>query len=208
MDMQELAKRLEGIHTALTISKILNISKRTAINLIWKLRKEGLVETIYGKRKIRMYKIRTTKKVDKGFPSLYEIINKNSKVKVIPRYNIIIHTHKLTIEEAVVQSLNTKDFRVILASLGLFNKIKRWALVNKFAKKYNVGRQIGALYDTAKRVIKVKRMDERTRKSLLKSKIKDKFIIKGLKTKDFIEIEKEWKVYVPFNKSDLEVYKE
>ena len=50
----------------------------------------------------------------------------------------------------------------------------------------------------------------RTRKALLNSKIKNKYIIPNLRGKlnHFLNIEKEWGIYVPFNKGDLERYKE
>ena len=51
-------------------------------------------------------------------------------------------------------------------------------------------------------------MDERTRKSLLKMKTRKLFIIKHAKSKDFKDVEKIWKVYIPFNRADLERYKE
>ena len=208
MDIQELAKRLEGMHTVTTIAKTLNISRRTAVNYVSELRKKGFVEVLRGKRKVRMYKIRTFKKLNKGYPGLIETINTNSKVKIVSRYDERVYTHKLTVEEAVVKAVLTREFRVILASLGLFNKIKDWHLLNKFAVEYGVEREIGTLYDTAREVIKVRRMDERTRKSLLLSKAKNKFIINGLRSKDFQHIEKIWNIKIPFNKSDLEVYKE
>ena len=57
----ELAKKLEGLQTISTISKILNIAKRTATNYVSLLRKNGYInETNYGSRKIRMYKIKTS----------------------------------------------------------------------------------------------------------------------------------------------------
>ena len=52
MDLNQTAKTLEGLQTVDTVAKTLNISRRTAINTVWKLRKKGLVETDYGKRKI------------------------------------------------------------------------------------------------------------------------------------------------------------
>ena len=64
-----------------------------------------------------------------------------------------------------------------------------------------------ALSPVAKKTMKVLRMDERTRNSLLKSK-GDKFIIKNFKSKSFKDIERKWKVFIPFNKQDLEAYKE
>ena len=77
MELNEIAKTLEGLQTADTIAKKLGVSRRTAVNITWELRKKGLVETGYGKRKIRMYRIRTVKKPDIGFKGLYDIINEN-----------------------------------------------------------------------------------------------------------------------------------
>ena len=208
MDLQEIAKKLEGLQTVDTSAKKLGISRRTAINVIWKLRKQGLVETGYGKRKIRMYRIRAVKKPDTGFKGLYDIINENSKVKVFAKQQHKIHNHKLTVEEAIVRAIKEEDFRTILAALGLFNKIKSWPRLLEFAKKEKLARKVGALYDVAKSVIKVKRMDKRTRKALLKGKVEDKYVITRVKSADFKTIEKEWNIFVPFNKADLEVYKE
>src|SRR3989338_2015409 len=101
MGLNETAKALEGLQTADTIAKKLWISKRTAVNIIWKLRKKGLVETGYGKRKIRIYKISRIKKPDLGYKGLYEVINKNSRLKIFAKEAHRIHDHKLTIEEAI-----------------------------------------------------------------------------------------------------------
>ncbi|MBI2129842.1 hypothetical protein HYU07_06415 [Candidatus Woesearchaeota archaeon] len=208
MDLNKTAKMLEGLQTIGTAAKRLGVSRRTAINTIWKLRKEGLVETGYGRRKIRMYRIRTIKKPETGFKGLYDIINENSKVKLFAKEIHKIHDHELTVEEAIVRAVKESDFRTILAALGLFNKIKSWPRLLEFAKKEQITRKIGALYDIARRTIRVKKMDERTRKALLKGKTKDKRIIKGTRSLDFKDIEKEWNVFIPFNKADLEVYKE
>ena len=191
-----------------TIAKRLGISRRTAINLIWILRKKGLVETGYGKRKIRLYRIRAIKKPDIGFKGLYDIINENSKVKVFAKEQHRIHGHKLTIEEAIIRAIEEEDFRTILAALGLFNKIKDWSRLLKFAKKEKLTRKVGALYDVARTAIKVKRIDKRIRKALLKGTVGDKYIVKKIRSADFKDIEKEWNVFIPFNKADLGVYKE
>lgn len=207
MDIKSLAKKLDGYQTILTIQKTLKVKKRTAINYISLLRKQGYIEkTIYQPLKIRMYKISTLKKPKSGI-SLYEYINKNSKVGIVVKQDYIIHK-KLTPEEALIKAILTKRFRIILASLGLFKKIKNWSLLYKLAKKENLERKIGALYDTAKTIMKVKKIDKRTKNALLKSKTKDKYILKNFKTKDLKEIEKKWKIYIPFNKADLLIYKE
>jgi len=208
MEIFEIAKKLEGLQTVNSIAINLNIGRRTAINYVWKLRKNGYAETIYGKRKIRMYKISPIRPVKTGYPGLYEFLNQNSKIKIYAPYLNRIYDHKPTAEEIIVKAIQTGDFRTVLSALNLFNKIKDWHLLSEIAKKENVGRKIGALYDAAKTTIRVRRMDERTRKSLLKSKIDDKFIIKYARTKDLQHIEKIWNVYLPFNKADLEAYKE
>ena len=202
------AKRLEGLQTVDSIAKNLNINRRTAVNYIWMLRKKGFVETIYGKRKIRMYKISPLKPNKFGYPGLYEYLNQNSKIKIYAPYLERIYDHRPTPEEMVVRSVKTGDLRTILSSLALFNKIKNWRRLSEIARKELVGRKIGALYDAAKTMVRVKRMDKKTRKALLNSRIENKHIVKYARTKDLQQIEKEWKVYLPFNKADLEAYKE
>ena len=208
MELIQLAKKLEGLQTVDSISKNLNIDRRTAINYVWMLRKHGLAETIYGKRKIRMYRISPFKAVKSGYPGLYEFLNQNSKIKIYAPYKNRIYDHKPAAEEIIVKAVKTGDLRTILSSLALFNKVKDWPKLSQIARKENAGRKIGALYDAARTIIRVRKMDERTRKSLLKSKIDNKFIVKNARTRDLKDIEKIWNVYLPFNKADLEAYKE
>ena len=49
-------------------------------------------------------------------------------------------------------------------------------------------------------------MDGRIRKGLMNGK--KGFIIDHVKSKHYQDIEKRWGVFLPFNKADLEVYKE
>src|SRR3989338_9461165 len=163
MDLINIAKRLEGLQTVDSIAKNLSINRRTAINYIWLLRKKGFVETIYGKRKIRMYKISPLKKNKFGYPGLYEYLNQNSKIKIYPPYEERIYGRKPTAEEMIVKAVKTGDLRTVLSSLALFNKVRNWKRLSQIAKKELIGRKIGALYDAAKSVIRVRRMDERTR---------------------------------------------
>ena len=202
-----IAKRLRGLQTVSTIAKTFNIKERTAVNYAWRLRKEGYLTTDYARNKIRWYRIDPLKRKKSGY-DLYELLNKDSRVKISTREDYIIHADKEpSVEEVLARAIDTKEFRIVLASLGLFNKIKNWSRLREFADKYRIGRQIGALYDVARRTMKVKRMDERTRKALLKSK-GGKFIIKNFKSKSFNDVEGKWRVFIPFNKQDLEVYEE
>lgn len=210
MNILELAKKLEGFQTVSTISKTLNISKRTAINYISLLRKNKYIKkTSYGSRKIRMYKINLLGERDIGNPGFYEILDNNSKVKIYSPYeNDRVFGRKLSIEEVIVRAIKTKNFRIILASLGLFNKVKDWTKLTYYADKEKLGRKVGALYDVARTIMKVKKMDNRIRNKLLKGKVEDKFIIPSIKSKNLKNIERIWNLYIPFNKADLEVYKE
>lgn len=186
--------------------KKLGVNKRTAVNYASKLRKKGYLANVPG-GKIRMYKISPLIIEKKGY-SFYELLNKNSKIKIAVSKDIIIHSDKEpSVEEILARAAVSGQFRIVLASLGLFNKIKNWSRLKEFARQYNIERKIGALYEVARGVIRVKKMDERTKQSLLNSK-GGGYVIKNVKTKDFKEIEKKWGVYIPFNKADLERYKE
>ena len=96
----------------------------------------------------------------------------------------------------------------ILASLALFKRINNWTKLYRLAKENHIEKQVGALYDLTREIIKVRKMKVRFRNnSLPKKENKFEYIIPKLKSKDFKKIEKLWKVYLPFNKEDLEEYK-
>lgn len=200
-DIFEIVRKLEGLQSVESIMKILGVKRKTAINYISELRKRGYVEYYSAGRNKRIYKISVIKS-KLGGENLYEIINKYSKIKVNESCKHIFHNKKLKVEEALVLALKTQNFRLIIASLNLFNHIKNWKLLNEVAKKHRVQRQIGALYDVTSLFIKIKKMDNRIKKSMLKGK-GDKYIYDKIKTKEFFNIAKKWKVEIPFKKNDL-----
>lgn len=205
MELFDIARKVEGLQTVHSLARLLGVSQRTAINTIWRLRKEGYVQTTYGKRKIRMYRVTPLLRKEKGY-SFYSLLNKYSKVKIIPRQDYFIYAEKEPcVEEILARAVVSGELRVVLASLGLFAKVQNWSRLKKFADTYEVGRRIGALYDVAKTCIRVRRMDERTRKGLLKGK--RGYIIQGIQSKHFQNIEKKWGVFIPFNIADLEEYR-
>ena len=212
MEFIQIAKKLEGMHTLETAAKALNVKKSTATKIISILRKEGFVETSGGGKKPRLYKISPIRIAGKEHVGIYDLINRYSKVKLWEPYKHKVIDRDLSIEEAIPMAVDTaikeRNFRLVLAVLGLFNHIKDWSKLCYYSKKYNVARRIGALYDVTRAITKTKRMDNRTRKALLKGKDKSRFIIKPHKSKDFEDIGKKWRVYVPFNKADLMRYKE
>jgi len=208
MEIEKVAQKLHGLQTISSICKNLNVSKKTATNYIYELRRRGYVKTTRGSRGIRFYEISQYPKKELGYPGLYDIINKYSKIKVTKPYEYRIHDKKITIEEAIIRAIKTQDFRIVMASMGLFKYIENWSLLYNIAKKERIGRYVGALYDLSRKYIRVRRMDKRIKRWLLKSETRSKYIIPKLKSKDFIDIEKRWHVFIPFNKKDLARYKE
>lgn len=203
----ELAKKLEGFQTVDTISKELNIKKSTAINIAHKLRKEGYLENWKGSRK-RFYHVAPKRKIKIGNPGFYEILDKYSRIKLVTPYEHRIIGKRLTVEEVLIRAIKTKNIRIIITSLELFNHIKDWKLLSKLAREEKLGRFVGALYDAARTIIKVRKMDKRIRNKLLKGKVRKKHLLLNVKSKDLKEIERRWRVYLPINKADLMMYKE
>ena len=204
----EIAKKLEGINTLEMASKKLKVQKSTAVKIVSLLRKEGFVETSGGGKKPRLYTISPIRVAGKEHMGIYDIINKYSKVKLFKPFEHKVIDRDLTVEESIPMAVQAGSFRLVLAALGLFNYVKSWPRLCYYSKKYNVARKIGALYDITRTIMKTRKMDDRTRKALLKGDDKGKFIIKPHKSKDFKDIEKLWRVHIPFNKADLRRYKE
>lgn len=204
--MKELLRKLEGVHTLESAANVLKVKKKTAIDYVSKLRKQGYVKTKQTKDKKRVYYISFENRL--GGYDYYDIINENSPVKIAKAQEYKVYGKSPSLEETLIFAIKTRSLRTILASLALFKKIKNWAHLYKLAKENNLRRELGVLYDLARKTMKARRMTKRFRNSSMpKKEDKFKFIIQGLKSDDFKEIEKEWKVYLPFNKQDLEDYR-
>lgn len=196
------------MHTLDGVQKRLGVERSTAIKKLCQLRKLGYVKTSGGGKQPRLYRISCTKIQEIGYPGLYDIINQNSPIKLVKPYEHRVMGRRLSIEEALVLAIKTGNFRVMLAALALFHNVQDWSRLYQLAKKNRLRRKIGALYDVARVILRVRRMPERTRKLLMKAEEKERFIIPGLKSEDFHALEVLWKVYIPFRKGDLLRYKE
>lgn len=206
MKTEILLKRLEGIQTINSVRSILNINKKKAIYYVHRLRKKGYVKTKKLSSNKRVYNISFENRL-RGI-SYYEIINKNSPIKITAPSIYKIYGKVPSFEETLIFAIKTQSLRIIIASLALFRKIDNWPELYKLAKKNHIERQVGALYDLSRKIIKTRRMTKRFRDNALPDKsMAFKYIIPGLKSKDFKEIEKIWRIYLPFNKEDLEDYK-
>lgn len=201
-----LLKKLEGVQTIDSASNILKTSKDKTIYYLFRLRKEGYVKTKRLSNNKRVYSISFENKL-KG-TSYFEIINKYSPVKIATPITYKIYGKNPSLEETLVYAIKTGSLRAILASLALFKKISNWSKLYQLAKKNRIERQVGALYDLAKKIMKVRRMPDRFRNNALpKKKYNFEYTIPGLMSKDFKDIEETWKIYLPFNKNDLSDYR-
>jgi|SRR3989344_2918886 len=205
---QSIINKIGDFNKIEDIQNKLKIKRATAIKYMHLLRKKGLVKTEYGRNRKRFYRIIKVKSPIVGNDSFYHLINKYSPMKIVLRYDYRIFGRKATVEEAIVRAIAERNLKVILASLALFNHVKNWPLLLRLAKQYNVKKKIGALYELTKRFMRVRRVDKRTLNSLLKSKNEPKFIIDNFRSRDFKDLEKKWKVYIPFNKVDIMEYEQ
>lgn len=206
MKTNDLLQKLAGIQTVESVMDILKASRSMAVYYIYKLRKEGYVKAKRQSNNRRVYSISVDNKL--GGKSYYDIINQHSPIKISTPVIYKIYGKEPSLEETLIYALKTKSLRTILASLALFKKINNWSELYNLAKENHTERQVGALYDLARQTMKVRKISLKFRSSALpKGGYKFKYVIPGLRSRDFIEIEKIWKIYLPFNKKDLEEYK-
>jgi len=206
MGKRDILQKLAGIQTIESVMDILKVDKRMAIYYIHSLRKEGYVKTRRQSNNRRVYNISIDNKL--GGKSYYEIINQHSPVKISTPVIYRIYGKEPSLEETLIYAIKTKSLRTILASLALFKTISNWVELYKLAKENHIERQVGALYDLALQVMKVRKMSLKFRSSALpKEEYKFEYVVPELKSRDFTGIENIWKIYLPFNKKDLEEYK-
>ncbi len=201
MKHDEILKILEGLHTVETVAEALNIKKQSALNLISKLKKQGYVTTSGGNKQKRLYKI-TQKKQRKRDPGMFDVINKYSPMKLAPWHDHQVHGI-YGAEEALVDAIQTQSFRVILASMRLFNHTKDWPKLYRLANKRNCWQKVGALYDIARLHFRVKKMPSH----YLNNKSKQWSQLTQLKKKNFLNIAKKWHVFIPFSEKDIDALK-
>ena len=206
MNIKNLLRQLEGIQTINTVQTILKVNRKKAIYHIHRLRKQGYIKTKRLSNNTRVYNISFENKL--GGKSYYEIINENSPIKIVTSRTYKIYGKEPCLEETLVYAIKTKSLRMILASLGLFKKIKDWNKLYSLSKKNHIEREVGALFDLIRKVIRTRKMTKNfRRRALPKKNYKFEYVISGLKSNDFKDIEKTWKIYLPFNRIDLGEYK-
>lgn len=198
-NLNEILWKIEGLQTAETAAKELNLSRQSAINLLSRLKKMEYVTVSGGGKQKRLYKITMTKQ-RKRQPGMFDIINKYSPMKLNPWYDHQVYG-EYGPEEALIDAIQTRSFRVILASLRLYGHIKDWKKLHKMAAEKGVLQEVMALYELAGMYFRVKRVSWPYQKIQI-------YHWKGLtqlkNRNNFIDIQKKWHVYIPFNRKDME----
>ena len=198
MDQAELLLQLSGLQTIETVAKALHIKRQSALNVISRLKKEGYITVQGGGKRKRLYTITATKQRPRQI-GMWDILNQhNPNFKLNPWYDHQVHGG-YSVEEALIDAISSKSFRIILASLILFNHIKNWPRLYLLAKEKNCWQKVAALYELARNYIKVRKMPQRYKQY----QPKQWQLLTQLKTKHFPEISNRWKVYIPFNEQDI-----
>ena len=200
MIQEETLKAIEGLQTIETVAEALNLKKQSALNLISKLKRQGYVTTSGGRQQKRLYKI-TARKQRKRNLGMFDIINKYSSMKLMPWYDHQVHG-RYGPEEALIDAIQTQSFRVILASMRLFNHIKDWSRLHKLATEKDCWQKVGALYDVARMYFRVKKMPLRYQNQ---KAVKKQFLIKRYNTTEeiFYPVKNKWNVEIPFKIGDI-----
>lgn len=202
MTTDDLLRKLEGLQTIETAAKTLGTRRQSTLNLLSRLKKEGYVTTTGGGKQKRLYKITMRKQLPRA-PGMFDILNKyNPDFKLNPWFDHQVHG-KYTVEDALLDAIETKSFRVILASLRLFNHITDWKGLYRGGKERNLWNNVGALYEVARLSLRAKKMPIKYH-HLTKYGRKIS-LIPPWQTKEgrFKSIENFWGVAIPFREGDL-----
>lgn len=198
MKSEEILRKLEGLHTLDTIVDVLRIKHSSALNLIARLRKEQHLTSSGGGKRKRLYKI-TMRKQRPRVMGMFDILNKNSQhMQLAPWYDHQVHG-RYTVEDAIVDAMLTRSFRVILVSLRSYPKVKNWVYLHRLAKDKGCWQEIGAMHDLARLYFRVKPISRKPGTENLEwkkiSRLDDR--------KNYPEIQSRWCVVIPFNEKDM-----
>jgi DNA-binding PadR family transcriptional regulator len=156
---------MEGKYTLETFAEKNNLTKQSALNLLSKLKKQGLVQTSGGGKQKRLYTItKTPKKESKGF---FYIINKFSPEKIHPLFEHNVYG-RYDVEKAIIDGIllqkKQKNIRIRRATYYLFNHVKNWKKLFDNAKKNNVTKELLQIYEEARKTTKCRTMPKKYEK--------------------------------------------
>lgn len=151
----------EGKYTVETVARERGIQRQSAINLLSRLKKKGLVSTSGGGRQKRIYTI--TKKPREKTNGFYDLVNKYSPEKLVPKFEHRTYGN-YTVEHAIIDGIVIGDARTLEATAYLFKAVKNWKRLFDLAKEKQVTSNVHQLYAQARRMTKCKTMPKRYRR--------------------------------------------
>lgn len=201
MNQDEILWKLEGLHTVETVMRVLGITRQSVLNLLSRLKKQGYVTTSGGGKQVRLYKI-TMRKQRPRVPGMFDIINRYSPMKLAPWYDHQVHG-QYGPEEALIDAIQTKSFRVILASLRLFNHITDWPKLYRLAREKDCWAKVGALHDIGQIFFRVRKLPVQYAKG---NGQQQGFLTRTYETTEpvFLPIAQKWHVPIPFRWGDID----
>ena len=202
-----IADQLKGFQSVEDIQELLRVNRTRAIYLMYQLRKHGFVKTRRTSKGKRYYYIGFENAI--GGTSYLETLNKYAPTPLGSFGTHKIYGKAISVEETLIYALKREDIRHIIALLALFKHIKDWSLLYNLAKKEGLVREVCALYDLARKVVKkVRKMPKRFKNlGTPKKNDKYKYIVDLFSSNDFKEIERKWRIYLPLNLRDVAEYR-
>lgn len=148
----------EGRYTVERLAEELGIKRQSALNLLSKLKRQGLASSSGGGRQKRIYTIRKLPARDtNGF---YDIVNRYSPEKLRPRFEHYV-SGKYAVENAIIDGIKIGDSRTIEATTHLFRHVRDWKKLFGLAEKNGLKKRVIELYERARKSTKCKRMPAR-----------------------------------------------
>ncbi|HLD87018.1 MAG TPA: hypothetical protein VJB12_03055 [Candidatus Nanoarchaeia archaeon] len=199
MDIEDTARKLEGLHTIETAMEALGMTRQSAINFLSRLKKEGFMSTRQGPKK-RLYRI-TPYRQRPRYEGMFDILNKyNPTFQLSPWYDHQVHG-KYGVEDAILDAIDTHSFRAILATLRLFGRITDWPYLYREAKRRGSWQKVGALHEVARMNFRMRPMPRYYGPPAVSSwrqmtQLKDRG--------NFPDVQQKWKIFIPFNKKDID----
>jgi len=148
----------EGKYTVESFARQQGLQRQSAINLLSKLRKQGLVTTSGGGSQKRIYTI--TKKPQEETNGFYTLVNAYSPEKLVPKFKHRV-VGKYDAERAIIDGILIGDARTLEATAYLFKRVKNWKRLFDLAKEKGVVEDVHRLYERARQTVKCKTMPKR-----------------------------------------------
>ena len=154
--LKDKLERIKGVHSLESVMTLLGVSRISAIKTLSALRKKGYVKTRRLSNNKRVYEISFENRL--GGRSYIDALNNNSPIKISGANVYRVYGKEFSPEEILILAIKSRSLRQILASLALFSRIVDWPHLYRLSKAENLEREVGALYDLSRKIMKIRKM--------------------------------------------------